>query len=243
LVLAGVGFARYSRPSAWREPIAIAVALVWPAILYFVIHCLHDRVQGNWPSFVYPGLALLAASVVPAETRLHVVVDWCRRLALPVAALVLAVSYAQTWTGLLPVGKADPIARMTAVGLQPVAQKISSMAEVEHSGALVTTRYVTSAWLAFYARPHLPIIQVTEIYRWSDAPMASADLLNKPLLYVTQHPDRELREVKLFFASVELKGCAPRMRSGVTIDYFCAYRLSGFHGARSKLRGAIVFKP
>src|SRR5206468_7237631 len=42
LVLAGVGFARYSRPSAWREPIAIAVALVWPAILYFVIHCLHD---------------------------------------------------------------------------------------------------------------------------------------------------------------------------------------------------------
>jgi hypothetical protein len=35
--------------------------------------------------------------------------------------------------------------------------------------------------------------------------MASSDLLEKQLLYVTQHPDRELREVKPFFSSVELK--------------------------------------
>src|SRR5436305_9828734 len=110
------------------------------------------------------------------------------------------------------------------------------MAEVEHAGGLVTTRYVTSGWLAFDVRRHLPIIQITENYRWSDAPLASPELLKKPLLYVTQHPDRELCEMKPFFASLELKGCAPRTRSGVTIDCFCVYRLSGFHDARTTLR-------
>lgn len=243
LALAGIGLAQHSRPSAWREPVAIAVALVWPAILYFAIHCLHDRVQGNWPSFVYPGVALLAASIEPTRTRRDAVVDWCRWLALPIAALVLAVAYLQTWTGVLPAGKSDPVARMTAVGLQPVVQKISAIAQAEHAAALVTSRYVTSGWLAFYVRPGLPIVQVTEPYRWSDAPIASPRLLESTLLYITQRPDRELREVKPYFSVVKLQVCIPRIRSGVVIDSFCVYRLTGFHSAQPNLRGAIVFMP
>ena len=34
----------------------LAALLLLPAILYFLIHTLHDRVQGNWPSFLFPTL-------------------------------------------------------------------------------------------------------------------------------------------------------------------------------------------
>jgi hypothetical protein len=234
LLLAGIGLVRASHRIAWSKPIAIAVALVWPAILYFAIHGLHDRVQGNWPSFIYPALAILAASVV-SDGGQHRFVGWCQRLALPIAGVVLAVSYVQTWTGLLPLGNSDPIARMTAVGLEPVTQDISSIARSEHAIALVTTRYVTSGWLAFYVRPHLPVLQTTEGYRWSDAPAAPPTVLHKPLLYVTQHPERELREIAPYFSQVILKGCVPRMRNGVVIDTFCIYSLGGFRNGRSGL--------
>ena len=39
---------------------ALFVALMIPAILYFVWHSLHARVQGNWPSFLYPMFVICA---------------------------------------------------------------------------------------------------------------------------------------------------------------------------------------
>src|SRR6185437_3359855 len=62
-------------------------ALVFPSAVYFLVHSLHDRVQGNWPCFLYPALAIAAAEAI-ART------DWSgwtapvwqisRRLAVPV---------------------------------------------------------------------------------------------------------------------------------------------------------------
>ena len=241
LVLAAIGLMRNSRPKVWDKGLGIAIALVWPAVFYFVVHCLHDRVQGNWPSFIYPALAILAASVEPNNSGQDRFVGWCQRVALPIAGAVLAVSYVQTWTGLLPLGSSDPVARMTAVGLEPVAQDISAVAREENAIALVTTRYVTSGWLAFYVRPHLPVLQTTEGYRWSDAPAPSSAVLHAPLLYITQHPDRELREIAPYFARVIPKGCVPRMRNGVAIDTFCIYSLGGFRNRPSGLHPRFAF--
>lgn len=242
LALAVSGLISNSRLSAWRMPISIVTALVWLVIAYFIFHSLHDRVQGNWPSFIYPALAILAAAAESDREGLRRFIHGCRRSALPVACLLLAASYLQAWAGLLPIGKSDPIARMTAVGFEPVAREISLIAETNHAAALVTTRYVTSGWLSFYVRPHLPVLQVNEGYRWSEAPVPSTALLRKPLLYVTQHPDRELRDIAPYFSVVDLKICLPRARNEVFIDFFCIYSLSGFH-LNSRIRGALVFVP
>ena len=43
------------------------------------------------------------------------------------------VRYIETPAGILPVGKVDPIARMTAVGFGPIAEKISALARSEHA--------------------------------------------------------------------------------------------------------------
>ena len=58
LVLAAIGMWRARRPGDDRF---LLFVLVGVALLYFLQHALHDRVQGNWPCFLYPALAILAA--------------------------------------------------------------------------------------------------------------------------------------------------------------------------------------
>jgi 4-amino-4-deoxy-L-arabinose transferase-like glycosyltransferase len=61
----------------WREPVLptsrdearrILAGTIAPAAIYFLLHSLHDRVQGNWLAPLYPAAAILAADWV-AETR------------------------------------------------------------------------------------------------------------------------------------------------------------------------------
>ena len=165
------------------------------------------------------------------------------RLAIPTAACLLALCYAQAFTGLLPLGKADPIARMTAVGFEPVADDISFLAKADRAAAFVTTRYVNTGWLAFYARPTLPVLQAAEEYRWTDSPSVTDALLKRPLLYVTQHPDRELGSIKRYFSQVVFEACLPRVWSGVVLDQYCLYRLGGFRGVPSGSRIPVAYQP
>ncbi len=85
----------------WRDDDRfLLLALLAPALIYFAVHALHDRVQGNWPCFLYPMLAILAADAFtfdPGRRR------WCSWLAMPVAAAVLLLG--------LPAGgdRLDPI--------------------------------------------------------------------------------------------------------------------------------------
>ncbi|HUJ47854.1 MAG TPA: glycosyltransferase family 39 protein [Rhizomicrobium sp.] len=240
LLLGAIGLTTSSTATALRKPLAMAVALVWPAVAYFTLHALHDRVQGNWPSFVYPGLAILAASVEPIGGRWQGFIGWIQRSALPAAIAVLFVAYLQMWTGLLVHGKADPIARMTGIGLDRVTARIGSIAQARHAGALVTTRYFMSGWLSFYVRPHLPVLQPTEGFRWSETAKADEALLSGELLYVTERPDRELGEIKPYFMSIKPLECIPRTRNGVTIDRFCVFSLHGLRGGEPLLDARIV---
>jgi len=231
LALAIAGLGQETRAWGATRTISIAAAMVWPALVYFLIHATHDRVQGNWPSFVYPALTVLAAAAIQSNTaRENRFVAVSRTLALPVAVLILTVSYLQAWRGLLPLGLQDPIARMMAVGIRPVAGEISSFAARNHAAAIVTSKYATAGWLAFYLDPHLPIIETAEDYRWLAAPHARPSVLRMPLLYVTQNPRRELPSVAAHFSTVVLRETLVRSRNGATIDKFYVYSLSGFHG-------------
>jgi len=57
-VLGVVGLVQARRGSDLFLP----AMLTWPGVLYFFVHALHDRVQGNWPAFLYPAFAILAVS-------------------------------------------------------------------------------------------------------------------------------------------------------------------------------------
>lgn len=212
-----------------KRPLSIASAIVWPALAYFLVHSIHARVQGNWPSFTYPALAILAAMAL--QTPTNRLLAWSRMAALPAAGLILIFVYAQTAFGFLDWGIYDPVSRMTAIGLAPVADDIAALAEQGHAAAILTTDYVTTGWLSFYLHPHMPVVPVAQDERYLQAPRPAAKLLQQPLLFVTRNPRDGLADVAKHFAHITLQKTLARARSGTVIDRFYVYSVSGFDGA------------
>lgn len=182
-ILMAVGLWRATRPRSDRLMLA---CLVWVGLGYFLEHALHDRVQGNWPCFLYPALAILAADAF-AVARLRTV----SLLAAPLAALLLLAVYAQALFVPLPMKK-DPLARILGREFAPVSEVAAAMVKAHLAEAIITTDYETTAWLRFN-QPGVPVIQLNEPQRFPQAPSAGAELLKQPLIYLTelrrdQHP-------------------------------------------------------
>lgn len=233
LVLAAFGLARNPPRATGTRSLSFAAAIVWLPLLFFPLHALHDRVQGNWPCFAYPALALLAAQTfvrgdgTGMAARILAPSRW---LAFPAAALILVVAYAQAFFGMVPIGRRDPIARMMGVGFAPVAQTIAAEAADLHARAIVTTNYSAASWLSFYLHAPLSIVQITDERRLLSAPPATAAELTGTLLYVTADPRGELPAVLRHFSRVKFVATLVRARNGNTIDSFYSYQIAGFHG-------------
>jgi 4-amino-4-deoxy-L-arabinose transferase-like glycosyltransferase len=195
LVLGAVGLARVRRDSN----LFLAAMLTWPAVIYFFIHALHDRVQGNWPCFLYPAFAILAVSQF-SETGWR---KWCGRLAAPVAAIVLLLAYVQALTGIVPLGARDPLARLLGAGFKPVADSLSGAADAAKAPAILTTDYETTAWLRFY-EPGLKVVQLGETERYPTAAAPDAVLLQRPLLYFVEQRRDQSGVVRRYFSGVSL---------------------------------------
>jgi 4-amino-4-deoxy-L-arabinose transferase-like glycosyltransferase len=65
--------------------------LAWTGIAYFLQHALHDQIQGNWPCFLFPALAILAADAFRTQGKWR----WISFAAAPVAAMLLLLTYNQ----------------------------------------------------------------------------------------------------------------------------------------------------
>jgi 4-amino-4-deoxy-L-arabinose transferase-like glycosyltransferase len=166
------------------DPRFLLLCLTLPALVYFLIHALHDRVQGNWPAFLYPMLAILAADAFGRDGK-----RWASHLAMPVAALVLAAAYLQASTGLLPL-RGDPLARLLGVGMRDTAMQLQLIKERNGASAILASDYEMTAWLRFYA-PALTVIAVDQPNRYLEAPAVQAG--QGPLLYVAdREADRSL---------------------------------------------------
>lgn len=175
-ILMGAGLWRATRRD---DPCFMLAVLVWTAMVYFLQHALHDRVQGNWPCFLYPALAVLAASAFRHDGLRR----WPSRLAAPVAALLLLLTYAQAQVGVITI-KHDPAARLLGRDFTDVARVAAALVKSRRVTAIVTTDYETTAWLRF-TQPDLKVIQVNEPQRYDGAPAAQAGDLKDALLYVT----------------------------------------------------------
>ena len=201
-ILGVAGLAK-ARP---KDDLFLPAMLIWPAAAYFLIHALHDRVQGNWPGFLYPAFAILAVAQFGGTGWRK----WCTRLAAPMAGGILILVYAQALTGFIPLGSRDPLARLIGVGFRPVADSLVGAARVAHAGAILTTDYETTAWLRFY-EPSLKVVQLGETYRYPAAPMPDAALMRAPLLYFVEGKRDQSAQLRKYFSSVLL---ATQLRIG-----------------------------
>ncbi|MEJ1968077.1 MAG: glycosyltransferase family 39 protein [Rhizomicrobium sp.] len=231
LAALGLAFANRDRDSMTF----LLAAIIFPAALYFLVHSLHDRIQGNWPCFLYPAMAVAAAQAWSRE-------DWgrlakpvwriARAAAVPVAAVLLVAVYAQALLGVVPLGRSDPLARLLAVGMDGVAAKIGTALADNAAAAIVTTDYASTAWFAFYLPGHPPVIQANESQRYADSTTPDAALLSRPLLYVVESRLDKHAELAAQFREIRNIGSFDRLRHGVPIARYTMYRLTGWRGTR-----------
>jgi 4-amino-4-deoxy-L-arabinose transferase-like glycosyltransferase len=228
-VLAAIGLAH---PKIRPSPLLGALAL--PSLLFFTEHALHARVQGNWPSFLYPVISIAAAAAFIHATRaipLGRLTTFCRRWAAPVAALFLAVAYGQALFGFLPFN--DPTARLLADGFEPVATDVAALRDQHHASAVLTANYSLTGWLAFYLPKGIPVVQIDEPDRWIGAPEANASLLHRPAIFVTRPRRNETVPVARDFTNLHLLARLTRRHSGRAAGHYDVYLVSGWRGRPS----------
>jgi 4-amino-4-deoxy-L-arabinose transferase-like glycosyltransferase len=224
-VLGVAGLIRAGR----EKDLALLAALAAPATIYFFVHALHDRVQGNWPSFLFPALAVAAsfASFAEWSGRAAPAIRVSRVLAMPVAAVMLLSVYAQAFFAVVPLGRADPLSRLLGVGLDDVVRRVEQDRAKSGAAALVTTDYATTGWFTFYRSGSEPVIPLNEPFRWDMAPKAPQLLLSGPLLYVVEERNDQHAFVSTLFREVERFDTIERRRGGKVVARYAVYRVSG----------------
>jgi hypothetical protein len=200
-VLMVLGLWRATRFSSDRLLLAL---LAWVGLCYFLEHALHDRVQGNWPCFLYPVLAILAADAFApraSSSEGHQKSGWWRRISMiaaPLAAVVLLAVYVQALYAPVQLRK-DPVARLLGRDFAPIGEVAAALVKAHLAGAVLTTDYETTAWLRFN-QPGIPVIQVNEPQRYGDAPAPSPRLLEGQLVYLTEFRRDQHQLVQQMFA-------------------------------------------
>lgn len=216
----------------------IAVYLILPAIAYFLIHALHDRVQANWTSFLFPALSILAAAAanIPQESRVAPVTRVAQRLAIPVAVFLLTITYAQAFFAVVPAGRSDPVSRLLGFGIGGIAARAEALREQSGAAGFVTTDYATAAWFAFYSPKTVPILVFDDDRRWTFADQTPAALVAQPLLYVAEDRHDARSALSSGFEQVAFVGSIDRERGGIRIARYVVYRLNGSRAGRVSLR-------
>lgn len=146
----------------WRQrdnaPLTLLVAVPLPLLTYMLVHVFHDRIQGNWPAPVYPGLVLLAA--VGAEGGRF---NWARKWAAPLGIGVSIIALV-----LMALGNVLPQQSGTA-GLSQGWEKLARdiRAKQLETGAqwIATTDYNTQGELSLHM-PGARIIGMAERARY-----------------------------------------------------------------------------
>jgi 4-amino-4-deoxy-L-arabinose transferase-like glycosyltransferase len=221
--------------------------LTWPALLYFFVHALHDRVQGNWPAFLYPAFVILAVSAfggyeMSGEAAHLATAErgerqrssrawrrWCAKLAAPVAALFLIVIYVQALTGLLPLGRRDPLARLLGTGFRAASGSLATAAQGSDAAVILTTDYETTAWLRWY-QPGLKVVQLGDVDRYPDAPAPGPDLAGHPWFYFVEQKRGQSEEVRQYFSQVSPATQFSITRNGEELSRYQIYRLESPKG-------------
>lgn len=184
-----------------KVDLSLLVLSALPFALYLMVHALHDRVQGHWPTPLYPALALIA-SVAASRRSTSALSAFARRVVLPfglgIGALVLILGASTDYRAGF---KSDP-----ARTLRQWPAFASAVAAVRHQqGAnwVGTFSYVTLAQLSHQPALNGPAIQLTERDRYSAAPLPKGLDMARPGLVVDL--DRRISQTDLAtcFAKVE----------------------------------------
>ncbi|WP_414462239.1 ArnT family glycosyltransferase [Hyphomicrobium sp. DY-1] len=205
LALVGfIGVMRRAISDRSRSDVLLAAAIL-PMLLYFCIHALHDRVQGNWPGPLYPSFAICAALGVAALP-----VAWRRTAFVSALALgfaMTAVIYVHALHPLFSSPK-DPTEQMR--GWPALADTIEKKREETGAAWLATSSYATTGQLMSAIKSRSPVAQLDERIRYAFLPSLPETVVNRPALYVELERRVDLPLLKSKFGKIEKIGTLTR---------------------------------
>ena len=216
-------------PGSRDEARRILACTIAPAAVYFLLHSAHDRVEGNWLAPLYPASAILAADWV-AEVRrtgasgLSAAVAKAALWAAPVGLAVGALVFTQALTGAVPLGRADPAARLE--GFRELARDLDSRARAENAAYVLTQGYALSSLMTYYGDPAIAILQPEQRMRWIFEPQPPETLFAAPGLALGEAGRRFDLILKMRFREVEPAGLMERRRAGESIEAYELYRVA-----------------
>jgi hypothetical protein len=227
--VAAISWRARSAPGSPDEARRILVSTIAPAAVYFLLHALHDRVQGNWLAPLFPACAILAADWVAEARRqgasgLKDAVAKGALWAAPLGFAVMGLAFLQATTGLLPLGAADPTARLE--GYRDLAVALDSRARAEKAPYVLTQGYALTSLMTIYGDPAIAVVQPEQRIRWIFEPAPPESLFAEPGLALGEAGRRFDLILKMRFRSVEPAGVIERGRAGAPVETYELYRVA-----------------
>lgn len=213
------GFSRMTDRDA--EARRLLIATLAPALLYFALHALHDRVQGNWTAPLYPALVILAAEAGcrgPAFAR--AAARWAPALGLP----LIGLAYLHAATAWPDFGPADPLARIG--GWRPLTAEVEALAQRQGAAFVLARGYASTSLLTFYGPALPPVIQREDRARWAFAPPPDPALFACPGLAFAEADAHYEATLAAHFRTVEPLGHLTRKFGAAPVDDYVIYRVA-----------------
>ncbi len=222
---------------SWRRPIApgsadearrLLVATIVPTAAYFLLHSLHDRVQGNWLAPLFPASAVLAGDWVAralraagsVERRIAVAALW----AAPLAIAVMLLGFVQALTGALPLGAADPTARLE--GFRDLARDVDVRAHAAGAPYLLTQGYALASLMTYYGDAAITVAQPEQRIRWIFEPPPPETLFAAQGLAIAEAGRRFDLVLRMRYRRVEPAGTIERNRAGRPFQSYELFRVA-----------------
>ena len=225
--VAGVSWRAAVAPGSPDEARRILVSTIAPAAIYFFMHALHDRVQGNWLAPLFPACAVLAADWVARAGRtagLSRLAAGAALWAAPLALAVTFVAFVQALTGALPLVAADPTARLE--GFRDLAREVDARAKAEGAAYLVTQGYALTSLMTVYGDPSIAVVQPEQRIRWIFTPSPPEALFRAPGLAIAEAGRRYDLLLRMRFRDVESAGTVQRRRAGRPVETYELFRVA-----------------
>lgn len=208
-----------------KVDLSLLVLTALPFGLYLMVHALHDRVQGHWPTPLYPALALIAA-VAAARVSTSALSAFARRAILPFGLGVgaLALLFGAT-TDDRPGFKGDPA--RTLRQWPAFASAVAAVRQEQGANWIGTFSYVTLAQISHQPTLNGPALQLTERDRYAAAPLPRGLDMARPGLVVDLERRISQTDLATCFAKVERLPDLRRGGEGPGSMVYGVYRVEG----------------
>jgi 4-amino-4-deoxy-L-arabinose transferase-like glycosyltransferase len=216
-------------PRSPNEARRILACTIAPAAIYFLLHSLHDRVQGNWLAPLYPAVAILVADWV-AEMRRSGASGFAAGIAraapwaLIIGLVIAALTFAEALTGAVPLGPGNPLARLE--GFRELARDLDAKAHADNAAYVLTQGYALTSLMTYYGEPAIAVVQPEQRMRWIFEPQPPETLFAAPGLALGE-PGRHFDLIlKMRFRQVESTGLLQRRQAGGALESYELYRVA-----------------